>query len=166
MVAKIHSDNVPHDAVQSHLEKLAFLTQTRIQIFDLDDTLLYDSGTPQEINIDFAAIKPSLEIKGDPSSNSPDGPQYSTSSTPDPSGPVPEDSIRVYSSGRTDSAEVVLAYAFALKTEAITGGARSKLAVAIPFHDPETGNALGSSGCPKGRLMVAPSWRAWQAVGG
>lgn len=56
-VAATQSDNAPHDEVQSQIENLAFLTQTRIQVYDANQHLLYDSGSPQNIVVNLGVMK-------------------------------------------------------------------------------------------------------------
>src|SRR6266542_1951488 len=50
VVSKMIGGQAPHDEVQSQIENLAFLTQTRIQVYGTNDNLLYDSGSPQNLN--------------------------------------------------------------------------------------------------------------------
>ncbi|MEW6404713.1 MAG: hypothetical protein AB1649_23195, partial [Chloroflexota bacterium] len=57
-VALMISDNMPDDEVQSQVENLAFLIQTRIQVFGSDNTLLYDSGSPKNVTIDLNLFRP------------------------------------------------------------------------------------------------------------
>lgn len=45
------SSEMPEEEVQPLLENLAFLTQTRIQAYDLDRQLRYDSGPLQEVEV-------------------------------------------------------------------------------------------------------------------
>ncbi len=42
-ITVMDSENASHDEVQSQIENLAFLTQTRIQVYDANRQLLYDS---------------------------------------------------------------------------------------------------------------------------
>ena len=49
--------NAPHDEIQSQIENLAFLSQTRIEVYDPSGQLLYDSGSPQKVDINLGVIK-------------------------------------------------------------------------------------------------------------
>ncbi|HEX2697054.1 MAG TPA: HAMP domain-containing sensor histidine kinase, partial [Anaerolineales bacterium] len=59
IIAMISAD-APHDEVQSQIENLAFLIQTRIQVYSLDKQLIYDSGSPQNVSINFGVMRPAL----------------------------------------------------------------------------------------------------------
>ncbi len=65
-VAATQSDNAPHDEVQSQIENLAFLTQTRIQVYDTNQQLLYDSGSPQNITVNLGVMKQLIAQGGSP----------------------------------------------------------------------------------------------------
>ena len=56
-VAATRSDNAPHDEVQSQIENLAFLSQARIQVYDANQQLLYDSGSPQKVAVNLGVMK-------------------------------------------------------------------------------------------------------------
>ena len=62
LVSALISNNVPHDEVQSQIENMAFLTQTRIQIFSTENVLLYDSGSPQNIDVNLG-VPPKLPFE-------------------------------------------------------------------------------------------------------
>jgi len=53
--------HVPHEEVQSQIENLAFLTQTRIHVYAPDEQLLYDSGSPQNVNVNFGVMKQNMK---------------------------------------------------------------------------------------------------------
>ncbi len=53
--------HVPHDEVQSQIENLAFLTQTRIHVYAPDEQLLYDSGSPENVNVNFGVMKQTMK---------------------------------------------------------------------------------------------------------
>lgn len=50
-VGYMMSSEMPPEEAQPLLENLAFLTQTRIQAYDLDQQLRYDSGSPQSVEV-------------------------------------------------------------------------------------------------------------------
>ncbi|MCX6048022.1 MAG: HAMP domain-containing sensor histidine kinase [Chloroflexi bacterium] len=52
-VGHMMSSEMPQEEVQPLLENLAFLTQTRIQAYDLDQQLRYDSGPLQNVEVTF-----------------------------------------------------------------------------------------------------------------
>ena len=60
VVTAMMSAHAPHDQVQSQVENLAFLTQTRIQVYAPDGNLIYDSGSPQNVNVNFGVMKQTL----------------------------------------------------------------------------------------------------------
>lgn len=140
LVATMNAKNVPHDEVQSQVENMAFLTQTRIQVFSSDNALLYDSGSPQNINVNLGVMKPmmSLKLRGD----SPGGESFiAVAPKQDVLLPAPDEAssskpaqnhVFIYSSVPPGGPT----FGFALKGEAITGGARSKLAVTLPALNP------------------------------
>jgi signal transduction histidine kinase len=126
---------LPRDKVQSHIEELAFLTQTRIQVFSADNALLYDSGSPQNLDVSIGVMAPgaSLDVPGDPSS----GESYinvarredNMSISPgEPYVSAPAQN-RVFASG-TYPLEGA-AYNLMLNGEPITRGARSKAVVTL-----------------------------------
>ncbi len=57
----------PHDEIQSQIENLAFLSQTRVQVYDPSGRLLYDSGSPQSVNVNLGVLKQlnAIETAGD-----------------------------------------------------------------------------------------------------
>ena len=57
VVVAMISTNASHDEVQSQIENLAFLTQTRVQVYSPQKQLLYDSGSPQNVNVNLATEK-------------------------------------------------------------------------------------------------------------
>ena len=63
-VTEMTSGNAPHDEVQSQIENLAFLSQARIQVYDANQQLLYDSGSPQKVAVNLGVIK-QLIAQGD-----------------------------------------------------------------------------------------------------
>ena len=61
VVTAMMMGHVPHDEVQSQIENLAFLTQTRIHVYAPDEQLLYDSGSPQNVNVNFGVMKQNMK---------------------------------------------------------------------------------------------------------
>src|SRR6266498_4701757 len=60
VITAMLSAHAPHDEVKSQIENLAFLTQTRVQVYTPDGQLLYDSGSPQNVNVNFGVLKQTL----------------------------------------------------------------------------------------------------------
>ena len=60
IVTKAMASNASHDEVQSEIQNLAFLTQTRIQVYDESKNKLYDSGPPQNANVNFGLMKQTI----------------------------------------------------------------------------------------------------------
>jgi signal transduction histidine kinase len=56
------ADKTSHDEMQSQIESLAFLMQTRIQVHDENQQLLYDSGSPQEFDVSLGSMAPMLAL--------------------------------------------------------------------------------------------------------
>src|SRR5258707_9612448 len=65
VVTAMMSAHVPHDQMQSQIENLAFLTQTRIQGYSPDGQLLDDSGSPENVSINFGVMKQTLSQTND-----------------------------------------------------------------------------------------------------
>ncbi len=57
VIAAMISSNASHDEMQSQIESLAFLSQTRVQVYDQGGHLLYDFGSPQKLNVNLATGK-------------------------------------------------------------------------------------------------------------
>jgi hypothetical protein len=65
VVAAMMSGRASHDELQSQIENLAFLTQTRIQVYAPGEQLLYDSGSPENVSINFGVMKQTLAETND-----------------------------------------------------------------------------------------------------
>lgn len=173
VVGAMMSAHASHDEVQSQVESLAFLTLTRIQVYNLDGQVLYDSGSPQNLNVNLGVVKQTfiqsnnafpkdkifISVGGSPNGEFP---------FPDTvSRPVPEEltskNLFVYQSNQAGSS----AYGFALKLpgEAFPILARSKLQIMEMMQNPKTGNKLGSvqlsEGPAYGSAILASVARGW-----
>jgi len=164
------SGNTPHDQVQSQIENLAFLSQTRVQVYDTHDQLLYDSGSPQNASINLDNLNQMSALKSD-------GPLHRlliisittkqnskpTSSAATPSAVTPEDKFLFGSSQTVPVASSP--FGFDLSSDTTTGGPRSKLTIAELIHDPKTGNDLGSvrlsEGPDYGSAILRSVARGW-----
>ena len=173
VVGAMMSAQASHDEVQSQVESLAFLTLTRIRVYSLDEQVLYDSGSPQDLKVNLGVVKQTFRQSNDPLpkdkifisvGGSPNGdlPFPQTESRP-----VPEElaskNVFVYQSNKADGS----AYGFALRLpgEASSIDARSKLQLTEPLRDPKTNNGLGfvevSEGPAYGSAILASVARGW-----
>ncbi len=67
VVVGMISADASHDEVQSQIENLAFLSQTRVRVFGAAGQLLYDSGSPQNLDVNLAARKQLVAVnEGNP----------------------------------------------------------------------------------------------------
>lgn len=149
-------NNATQDELESQLRNLAFLTQTRIEIFGRGGLPMYDSGSPQSVDVNLGVMKQfMLEANGAPP---PDelrvisvGPKQDAvfgGSESVPAGP----SRKVFVYGSVQAAGSP--FGFALNAEVMPKpGRRSKLAVVEPLWDPATGSLLGSV-----RLSEGPAY--------
>jgi signal transduction histidine kinase len=161
VVTTMISSNAPHDEIQSQVESLAFLTQTRIQVYGSDTKLLYDSGTPQNVNINLTTEKqlfiegketlpagtlPMISIIQQGVSQSSIAPSPGTSQTvhaiPDSSNSVQgPKSVVIYRSVRVSGSP----FGFYLNAEAIpVSAARSNLKITELIRDPQSTDKLDS----------------------
>ena len=173
-VSAMTSENVPHDEVQSQIENLAFLSQTRIQVFGQEGQLLYDSGSPQNINVNLGTIKQMLplQLNGTPPdgmvsvipkgnalflSSSATGPSLSTATLDhsDPNGKV-----IIYRSFQAGGS----LFGFSLNSGIASQDIRSNLSVAVPSKN---GGVTLSEGPAYGRDIlgnVAWGWALASAI--
>jgi signal transduction histidine kinase len=144
------SSQEPPDQIQSQIENLAFFSQTRIQVYDPDGQLLYDSGSPQNLSVNLDTIGQLPPPKQDGAlrrfmiisigSTGSDRVTVPAATTPSPSS---ENEIFVFGSSET----VPVAgspFGFDLNSETTTDSSRSKLIVAEWIRDPQTNEELGS----------------------
>ena len=175
VVAAMMSAHASRDEVQSQVESLAFLTLTRIRVYDLDGQLLYDSGSPQELNVNLGVVKQTFIQSSDalPKDKifiSVGGSRSNESAFPVPdtvTRPVPSEltsqNVFVYHSTQGDST----AYDFALRLpgDASPIGARSNLQIREIIQDPKTNNTLGSialsEGPAYGSAILTSVARGW-----
>lgn len=168
VVTAMMSARVPHDQVQSQIENLAFLTQTRIQVYAPNKQLLYDSGSPQNVNVNFGVIKQTLIQSNDILPKNKVfisvGDSQTVSAVPGPS------------AGATDTKDFFLyrtvqaggsAYGFALKLpgESSPVTARSNQQIMTMMLDPKNNEQVGSvqlsEGPAYGSAILASVARGW-----
>ncbi len=163
-VAATQSDNAPHDEVQSQIENLAFLSQARIQVYDVNQHLLYDSGSPQKVAVNVGVMK-QLITRGNP----PPGATYRVIAVNPNSAVAPSsDSQQSFGSGSTSSASAPVGttspvpspnrrtvlyrsiqvvgspFGFDLNPGTTLRSVRSKTHLKQAILDPKSGNVLGS----------------------
>ncbi len=174
ILGKMVSGGTSQAEVQSQVENFAFLSQARVRVYDAKKELVYDSGSPQKVEVALGALKQKLTPQPQPenggapsdvigiiSAGSKSGklvqvqvkPGSDTSSAPDSKGIIVYRSIHVASSP----------FGIDLSAEADSGGARSNLTVKLPVQDPRNGSELGavemSEGPAYGRdILTSVAW--------
>lgn len=156
VMAAIISTRAPHEEVQLQIENLAFLTQTRIQVYAPDEQLLYDSGSPQDVSVNFGVMKQTLaqsegalpkDLVFISVGDSKSGPALpSLDASPFPAGkPIPGNVI-VYRSIQAGGS----AYGFELKLPGDTASierapatARSDQSITMLMMEPKTNQKVG-----------------------
>lgn len=190
ILTKAMASNAPHDELQSEIQNLAFLTQTRIQVYDASKRLLYDSGPPQNTNVNFGVVKQAIAQadKGLPSRDMvfiQVGPMVAGVSTgeqqaqaaPQPtngagtaSAPAPQTyavpqpgdgKVLVYRSVKISGSP----FGFDLSAGAVSNEARSNLVITELLSDPQSGAQLGlveiSDGPAYGTDILKSVARGW-----
>lgn len=142
--------DTPHEEIQSQIENLAFFSQTRVQVFDPEGQLLYDSGSPQNLSVNLDTIAQMPPAKQDGtlrrvliiSNSSKQNETRTVPATGTPSAPS-TDEIFFFSSSETVPVGSS-PFGFDLGSNTGTSRVRSRLTVAELLHDPKTGNDYGS----------------------
>jgi len=153
VVVAMISTNASHDDVQSQIQNLAFLSQTRVQVYNPDGQLLYDSGSPQNVNVNLATEKqllvvskgilpdnslPIISIRGSQPTTAPvqvTSPD-TMSAAPGPNGGI---TYRLFIQGNGSP------FGFYLNSEAVPmNAARSNLKITEFIHAPQNAPELGS----------------------
>ena len=177
VLSAMMSAQAPHDEMQSQVESLAFLTLTRIRVYDPDGQVLYDSGSPQNLKVKLGAVRQTFIQNSEQSSNTlpKDKIFISVGGSPDGAFPFPDTvtmpvpkeltskNLFVYQSNRAGDS----AYGFALKLpgEAAPVTARSDQKVMTVLLDPKRNEKLGgvelSEGPAYGSAILASVARGW-----
>jgi signal transduction histidine kinase len=141
--------DTPQGEVQSQIENLAFFSQTRVQVFDPDGQLLYDSGSPQNISVNLDTIDQMPPVKTDGnlrrvliitnSTRQEDKRTAPAATTPSAS----TTDLFFFSSSETVPVGSS-PFGFDLGANTGTSRVRSRLAVAELLRDPKSGDDLGS----------------------
>jgi signal transduction histidine kinase len=144
VVSTMLSGDLPHDEVQSQIENLAFFSQTRVQVYDPNEQLLYDSGSPQDISVNLDTFEQMASAPKDGTLH-----RFLVISV----GPQRDDMTALSASASNglflfSSSQTVPAgsspFSFGLNSEGTINSARSKLMIADLIRDPATGEELGS----------------------
>jgi signal transduction histidine kinase len=191
VVAAMMSAHASHDEVQSQVDSLAFLTLTRIRVYDLAGQLIYDSGSPQKLKVNLGVVKQTfiqnsntlpkdkiiISVGGSSSNESalpvPDTVGSSPgneSAFPVPdtvTKPVPNElasqNVFVYHSAQGGN----VAYGFALRLpgDASPDGPRSNQKISAMILNPKTNEKLGSvqlsEGPAYGSAILESVARGW-----
>jgi signal transduction histidine kinase len=184
VITKMTSGNASYDEVQSQIENLAFLSQTRVQVYDANQRLLYDSGPPQKLGVNLGVAKQKLATQGQTDVLLPTDVKriISVNDKSNAKLPAPEPTpaaadptldaqgakgVILYRSVQASGSP----FGFDLSAEADYGAARSGQIVKQPVNDPKSGNVLGtvvlSEGPAYGRAIltsVAWGWALASAV--
>jgi signal transduction histidine kinase len=159
IVSSMLSSNAQHDEVQSQIENLAFFSQTRVQVYDPNEQLLYDSGSPQNISVNLDTIGEMPPAKQDGTLRrllivSVGRKQDNKRSSPAAATPSASTANDIFLFGSSESVPVASSpFGFDLSSNTMTRSARSKLLIAELIHDPKTGNDLGTV-----RLSEGPNY--------
>ncbi len=154
IVMGMMSSNAPHDEMQSQIDNLAFLSQTRIQVYDPAGKLLFDSGSRGNVNrLNFGVVKQvAVAQGGQPPKNlvfiSVDGSQSQAAPAqlPPPARtealPGPGGSVFVYRSVQAGSSP----FGFQLRVNpgGASTSARSGLSIVDMVRDPQSNSEIGS----------------------
>jgi signal transduction histidine kinase len=172
VVAAMMTVHPPHDQVQSQIENLAFLTQTHIRVYALDEQLLYDSGSPENVSVNFGVMKQTLIQTNDNLSQNKVFISVGDSQTM----PAP-----ISSAGEPGSKDVFVfrtiqaggsAYGFALKLpgEAPLVTERSNQKIMAMMLDPKNNQKVGSvelsEGPAYGSAILTSVARGWAFASG
>jgi signal transduction histidine kinase len=171
VVMAMLSSSASQEEIQSQIENLAFLSQTRVQVYDPDQQLLFDSGPLQYVGVNLGVIDPLRPLKPAGTLHTirfiAVGPRPDTTTTPSPGELLPSPE-----SGDTDHFvyRAIVAegspFGFDLSSEGSnTEMPRSKLMVMELIHDPQTGEERGavrlSEGPGYGTEIVQSVARGW-----
>jgi len=161
--------NASHEEIQSQVDNLAFLSQTRIQVYVQAGQVLYDSGQPQNVKLNLGATR-QLVFEGNsasagglsgvisvaPNGNLPFTPPVTNSPiTAMPNGVV------IYRSVQASGSP----FGFFLSTTPGSESARSTLVETIPITGQQNTTVIGnvelSEGPAYGSAVLASVARAW-----
>ena len=174
-MAEMFSSNASHDEVLSQVDTLAFLSQTRIRVYDQAAKLLYDSGEPQNVNVNLGVTR-QLVISGN--SATPGGLSGVISVAPNGNLPFPPpnsqspitampNGVIIYRSVQATGSP----FGFYLSGGPGGGDGRSSLVETLPITNPQNASVLGnvelSEGPAYGRAVlnsVAAGWAIASAI--
>jgi signal transduction histidine kinase len=151
VVMAMMSADAPHDEVQLQIENLAFLSQTRIQVYSPQGQLLYDSGSPQNVDLNIGVMKQIFAQNNDAlpkdmvfvtvgGFQNSKLPPFDEVTSPAP--PIPDvKKFFVYRSVQAGGSP--FGFELRLKSDTAPVTARSNLRIAELMQDPKNNNKLG-----------------------
>jgi signal transduction histidine kinase len=173
-MAEMFTSNASHDEVLSQIDNLAFLSQTRIRVYDQSAQLLFDSGDPQNVNVNLGVTN-QLVISGNsatpgglsgvisvaPNGNLP----FTLPNSQSPITAMPN-GVFIYRSVQATGSP----FGFSL-SGGPGGGGRSNLVETLPITNPQNASVIGnvelSEGPAYGRAVlnsVAAGWAIASAI--
>jgi len=161
--------NASHEEIQSQVENLAFLSQTRVRVYVQAGQVLYDSGEPQNVKLNLGVTR-QLVVNGNstlvgglsgvisvaPNDNLPFTPPVTNSPiTAMPNG------VFIYRSVQANGSP----FGFYLSTVPGSDNARSTLVETLPINSQQNSNVIGnvelSEGPAYGSAVLTSVARAW-----
>ncbi len=154
LVMGMMSSNAPHDELQSQIDNLSFLSQTRIQVYDPNGKLLFDSGSRGNVNqLSLGVVKQvAVAQSGEPPKNlvfiTVAGPQSQTAPVQAPPAPNaealpgPGGSVFVYRSVQAGSSP--FGFQLRVNPDGVSTSVRSGLSIVDVLRDPQSHSEIGT----------------------
>ncbi len=154
LVMGMMSSNAPHDELQSQIDNLSFLSQTRIQVYDPNGKLLFDSGSRGNVNqLSLGVVKQvAVAQSGEPPKNlvfiTVAGPQSQTAPVQAPPAPNaealpgPGGSVFVYRSVQAGSSP--FGFQLRVNPDGVSTSVRSGLSIVDIVRDPKSSSEIGT----------------------
>jgi len=169
-VTDLLQGNDSHDVVQSQIENLAFLSQTRVQVFDTEGHSLYDTGLPQNLSVNLGVMKQALNQANTPGAVTQmrvisvlpnDNAQLPTNGAIQVAPTSNGNELFIYHSVQAGGSP----FGFYLNGEAVLRNSRSNLVVSETIADPKSARKLGtvilSDGPAYGSAVIASVIKGW-----
>ncbi len=173
LVTTMTSDNASHDEMQSQIENLAFLTQTRIRFYEGNRQVLYDSGSPEKIGVNLGGVRQLFAAQANGGPGTDVIRMIAVNKRPDAKA-QPSEATQLPSSAMLGNKNIVFnvsvkaagsPFGFDLNSETSSGDARSNQVVKQTVLDPTNGDVLGtvelSEGPAYGRAILASVAIGW-----
>ncbi len=170
-VTDMLNGNVSHDEVQSQIENLAFLSQTRVQVYDTDGHLLYDTGLPQNLSVNLGVMKQAL---GQTNTNGSVNQMHVISVLPNNNAQLPTNDVTIQVAPVSNGNEVFIyhsvhaggsPFGFYLNGVDALQNSRSDLVVSETIRDSQNSKNLGtvtlSDGPAYGSAVIASIVKGW-----